>query len=135
MRRNNASTISQEDTHIQGPLIGARQLIWIAFGLLLLGYGLFAFNAGSKISPLTNKAADNIALSTQIMREAEIGADLRGSDEVLQTMPAWMNFMADISSSAYVYGEDSLMETEIYYHLWIQWIVATHSLNLSTGVS
>lgn len=92
------------------------QWLWVALGMLLIGYGLFAFNAGSTISPLTNKAVDNVAISNHIMQQANNGVDVRGSEEVLQTMPGWMNFMASISSSKYVYGEDSLMETEIYYH-------------------
>lgn len=116
MRMYKSSPASHEFSQKLGIVKNPRQWMWIAVGILLIGYGLFAFNAGSKISPLTNKAEDNLSLSMQIIQEAENGVDVRGSEEVLQTMPQWMNFMAYISSSKYVYGEDSLMETEIYYH-------------------
>lgn len=122
---------SQQANKDKGLLNTPAQWMWIAVGMLLIGYGLFAFNAGSTISPLTNKAADNVTISTQIMQQASNGVDVRGSEEVLQTIPGWWNFMASISSSEYVYGEDSLMVTQIYYHAMAdsrRTILSTHMM-------
>lgn len=134
MRQIKDSSTSYEANQDRGRRQIPYQWPWIAFGILLIGYGLLAFNAGSKISPLTNKAANNLSLSKHIMLEAEKGIDVRGSEEVLQTMPGWMNFMAHLSSSKYVYGQDSLMETEIYYHAMPESRRAVLSSHMMLGV-
>lgn len=108
----NTSTLPATDTRTGSAL---RQWIWPLFGLVLIGYGLLAFNAGTTLSPLTGRAENGAEVTRYILDQTREGVDMRGTEEVRQAMPAWVNLMARLSSGDYAYGEDGLQETEIYY--------------------
>lgn len=89
--------------------------LWPLIGLLLLTYGLLAFNSGLTLSPLSNHSDNPAAIATTVLQQASSGVDMRGSTEVQQVVPAWVNVMAQISSSEYAYGDDGISDTNIYY--------------------
>jgi len=108
----NTSTLPATDTRTAGAL---RRWIWPLIGLVLIGYGLLAFNAGTTLSPLTSSAENGAELTRHILDQTRQGVDMRGSEEVRQVIPEWANLMARISSSDYAYGDDGIQETQIYY--------------------
>lgn len=89
--------------------------LWPIAGLILLAYGLLAFNSGIKLSPLTNTADNNAEVAAYVYEQASLGVDLRGTPEVKQVVPLWANLMSEISSSQYAYGEGSAQQIEIFY--------------------
>lgn len=108
----NMSTPPSTDSRTGSTL---RNWIWPVLGLLLVGYGILAFNAGATLSPLTARADNGAEMTRHIFEQTRQGIDMTGSEEVRQSMPAWVNLMAQLSSGDYAYGEDGLQETEIYY--------------------
>jgi hypothetical protein len=89
--------------------------LWPIIGLILVSYGLLAFNSGITLSPVTNKAINNEEVAVYIRDQADAGVDMKGTPEVMQVIPAWANLMAKLSSSNYAYGDDGVQETQIYY--------------------
>lgn len=89
--------------------------LWPLIGVLLLGYGVLAFNSGLTLSPLSNHSDNPAEIATTVLQQASSGVDMRGSPEVQQVVPAWVNLMAHISSSEYAYGDDGISDTNIYY--------------------
>ncbi|MCC1497843.1 DUF2306 domain-containing protein [Alcanivorax sp. 1008] len=93
----------------------ARQWIWPLLGLVLIGYGLLAFNSGTTLSPVTSRTDNGAEVTSYILKQTNQGIDMTGTEEVRQAMPAWVNLMARLSSGDYAYGDDGLQETEVYY--------------------
>ena len=89
--------------------------LWPIIGLILISYGLLAFNSGTTLSSITNHAQNNEEVAIYIRDQANSGTDMTGTAEAKQVMPAWANLMAEFSSSSYAYGDDGLQETQIYY--------------------
>lgn len=89
--------------------------LWPAIGVILLAYGVLAFNAGITLSPVTNSTEAPAAVAASVLHQAADGVDMRGSPEVQQVAPAWVNVLAELSSSDYAYGEDGISDTNIYY--------------------
>lgn len=108
----NTSTLPSTDTRTGSAL---RRWIWPLLGLVLIGYGLLAFNSGTTVSPLTNRAENSAEVSRYILEQTRKGVDMTGTEEVQQTSPTWVNVMAKLSSSDYAYGEDGIQATAIYY--------------------
>lgn len=108
----NTSTRLSTDT-LTGRVL--RRWIWPLLGLVLIGYGLLAFNSGTTISPVTNRVENGAEVTRYILDQTRQGVDMAGTEEVQQTMPAWVNVMAQLSSGAYAYGEDGIQATAIYY--------------------
>lgn len=90
-------------------------MAWALLGLVLIGYGFVAFNAGSKISPLMNSANQADETVTYIMAQADQGISMSHSEEVA-VLPFWINLIAKIESSQYIHGSDSIMETERHFY-------------------
>ncbi|MCD8523817.1 MAG: DUF2306 domain-containing protein [Saccharospirillaceae bacterium] len=91
------------------------QWLWPLIGALLLAYGALAFNSGLTLSPLSNHSDNPAETATTVLQQASSGVDMRGSPEVQNVVPAWVNLMAHISSSEYAYGADGISDTNIYY--------------------
>lgn len=108
----NTSATPPTDTRTGGTL---RQWIWPLLGLLLIGYGLLAFNAGTTLSPATSSTDNGAEVARYVLDQTRQGVDMTGTEEVTQVVPAWANLMARLSSSDYAYGDDGLQDTQIYY--------------------
>jgi hypothetical protein len=93
-----------------------KTLAWCLFGVLLLAYGLLAFDSGAKLSPLINETQRPDLVSTYILENISGNEAMQRSEEVGQVIPEWLNLIASLRSGEYAYGPDSIMETEIYYY-------------------
>ncbi len=93
----------------------ASQWLWLVLGIVLIGYGLLAFNAGTTLSPATNKVENGEMIALSLKHQASQGVDMTGSQEALEVSPFWVDLMARLSSSTYAFGEDGLQDTTIYY--------------------
>lgn len=109
-----SSAVPAGTTRSSGAVIA--RWAWPLLGLVLVGYGLIAFNAGSTLSPALNSAENPGATTAYILEQASNGVDMTGTAEVQQVIPGWVNLMAQLSSSAFAYGDDGLLETELYYY-------------------
>ena len=108
----NTSTLPATDTRTGSAL---RQWIWPLVGLILIGYGLLAFNAGTTLSPATGRTDNGAEVARYVLDQTRQGVDMIGTEEVSQVVPAWANLMARLSSGDYAYGDDGLQDTQIYY--------------------
>ena len=108
----NTSTLSATDNRMAGAL---RRWIWPLIGVVLIGYGLLAFNAGTTLSPATGRTDNGAEVARYVLDQTRQGVDMIGTEEVSQVVPAWANLMARLSSSDYAYGDDGLQDTQIYY--------------------
>ena len=108
----NTSTLSATDNRMAGAL---RRWIWPLIGLVLIGYGLLAFNAGTTLSPATGRTDNGAEVARYVLDQTRQGVDMIGTEEVSQVVPDWANLMARLSSSDYAYGDDGLQDTQIYY--------------------
>lgn len=109
----------------------AANLLWVVAGLILVGYGLLAFNAGTKVSPLNNDGSQSLARVEHIIEQADRGVAMQDSEEARAVIPFWMNLIARIESSQYVHGSDSLMEAERHYYAMAEkkrHVLSTHML-------
>jgi uncharacterized membrane protein len=100
--------------------------IWSFLGIFLIGYGVIAFNAGSHVTPALDNQAPT--LLTNIMKQADDGVDMSHSPEA-DYMPYWMNFIAKIESSKYIYGSDSVTTTQQHYQTLSEpkrYVISTH---------
>jgi hypothetical protein len=92
-----------------------RQWIWLLLGLVLIGYGLLAFNAGTTLSPATGRADNGAEVARYVLDQTRQGVDMIGTGEVRQVVPVWANLMARLSSSDYAYGDDGIQDVQVYY--------------------
>lgn len=90
-------------------------LLWLVVGAALVGYGLLAFDSGTKISPALNPIPNGGPAIERILSEAEQGPIIMNVDEVEQFVPTWINIIADIESDEYAYGRDSVLPIEEHY--------------------
>ncbi|MBZ0334000.1 DUF2306 domain-containing protein [Marinobacter sp. AL4B] len=89
--------------------------LWGLTGLFLITYGLFAFNAGSKVSPILNPVTGADDTVAYIVEQANNGTQMAGTAEA-EVLPAWINLIARIESSEYIHGSDSIMNTEQHFY-------------------
>lgn len=90
-------------------------MLWLVVGSVLIGYGLLAFDSGTKISPTLNPSSDGGAAIERILSEAELGPVVSNTKEIDQFVPTWINLIADIESDQYAYGRDSVLPIEHHY--------------------
>ncbi len=88
--------------------------LWLLTGVFLISYGFFAFNAGTKVSPTLNPVTDGDEQIAFIIEQANNGVAMADSPEA-EHLPAWINLIAEIESSEYVHGSDSIMDTEQHF--------------------
>ena len=92
------------------------RIAWCLLGAVLVGYGMMAFQSGTKISPLRTEGSEAAATVERIMQRAEQGQALYGDAETDEVIPFWINLISWLESSEYAHGDDSIMETEIHYY-------------------
>lgn len=91
-------------------------LLWPLLGLVIIGYGLLAFNAGTKLSPVVRDTAGYGDKVSSIQHQAEAGELATNSEEVHDVLPYWLNLVARFGNTDYAYGNDSIMETSRHYY-------------------
>ncbi|MDX1497893.1 MAG: DUF2306 domain-containing protein, partial [Salinisphaeraceae bacterium] len=90
-------------------------LLWGLLGIFLIGYGLVAFNAGTKIAPALSTSANADETVGYIMAQADQGMSMANTPEA-EVLPFWINLIARLESSEYVHGSDSIMQTEQHFY-------------------
>lgn len=90
-------------------------LLWGLLGVFLVGYGLVAFNAGTKIAPVLSTSANADETVGYIMAQADQGVPMANTPEA-EVLPFWINLIARLESSEYVHGSDSIMQTEQHFY-------------------
>ncbi len=90
-------------------------LLWPVLGLLLVAYGLFAFDSGTKLTPLLSDAESSGKAVQEIIRQADKGVSMTGRSET-DTIPSWINVVARMESSRYAHGSDGVLELEEHYY-------------------
>ena len=91
-------------------------LAWAVIGLVLVTYGLIAFNAGTKISPAMTEGGTAAAKVDYIRTQSDQGVAMADTAEALEVIPFWIRLIGKIESSEYALGSDSIMETEQHYY-------------------
>ena len=90
-------------------------MLWAALALLLIGYGLIAFEAGTKISPQMNTTEDQLGKIDYLLEQARNDVSTIGSPESEAMSPVWVRAIERLHSSQYANSDDSVMPTERHY--------------------
>ena len=90
-------------------------LMWVVLVGALTFYGLLAFNSGAKLSPVLNETDAAAERIHRIIEQADADTGRADRAEIEQLIPYWFRLVEEMSSERYVYGSDSIMETEAHY--------------------
>ena len=89
--------------------------LWGTLGLFLIGYGLVAFESGTKISTHLNTTEDQLAKIDYLMEQARNDVSTIGSPESESMSPLWVRTIERLHSSQYANSDDGVMTTERHY--------------------
>ncbi|MFD2177180.1 DUF2306 domain-containing protein [Veronia pacifica] len=106
-------------------------LLWLGAAFILIVYGLLAFNAGTKLSPVISSSTEGASAIERVIEEAEYGPLIKSPEYIEQYLPSWLDLVAELGSHQYAYGRDSLMSTEKHYHAMPKterYVLSTHMM-------